>query len=268
MFRAGKKIEFNKDVLISENGILLSPVINLCGLILRADREIPYEIKSFLESKGVEVKRVIYQQESHIELSGYYKLTKTDLTQFVMEHLDLISKQYQGLKKVPSAVNLKKEISKKIDDICELEVFHDEDIDYSRSAAVMKALNIRVRTSERIYNSGKMGAESSVILSSPDISNQGKKLGRVGFFASVTAKADISMQSQVSIHENSMIDAGEVLSIKSDKSDHATVEKLRLDLNIKWLNNLSPEFIKDTETADLLEEADQLLMTIRMGGTV
>jgi len=113
MLRAGKKIQFSKEILKSQNGVLLSPVIDLCGLILRADRPVPEFILNFLQSKGVKVSRMPYKNEQCIKISGYYELKKTDIEQFISENSTLVNEQYEGLELVPIALDLQNEITEK-----------------------------------------------------------------------------------------------------------------------------------------------------------
>lgn len=271
MLRAGASIKFNKDVLDSENGILLSPVINLCGLILRADRPIPDVIKIFLESKSVVVKRVRYKGDLLVRLSGYYKIFKTDVERFISDHQNLLNQQNIGLEEVPPAINLQREISAKIVKVKEPLVFKHEGIKYSvPERGVIEGDTIDIQSSDICYNQSSMASRSDMSIKSPKIINQGITWGvlnNIGFFSESMA-CTITMRSQAGSHKNAITEARQVLTIEPDDSQNPSKEELRLDPTVKWFNNPHPDLPQPTEvtdTAELLASADEMLMRIRSG---
>jgi hypothetical protein len=58
MLRASKKITINTDYLHSNNGFMLSPVIDINGLILRSDQPLPVPIKEFFIAKNIKLNRI------------------------------------------------------------------------------------------------------------------------------------------------------------------------------------------------------------------
>ena len=246
MLRAAKRIVFDKDRLISQNGILLSPVINLCGLVLRSDRPVPKEIREFLEGKGIQVKRVRYKGELYIRLCGNYNLSRTDLENFISKHTDLINEQTRGLEDVPTASHLQKEIADKINTIGERRVSHYQGTEYTYSIqGIIKSESIEIQTSKGYFNSGSVASHINTLVDSPVILEQGLKQNRIGFFSESLANKNMTLKSQTATYENALIDSGETLTInKKNIPSISSEEKLKLDSRIYWLNNPHPELMK------------------------
>lgn len=79
MLREGKLIEINKDDLISKNELIIASVVNLCGLVLRADKSIPEKIED------VDIKIIRYKNEKFIGLTGVFTLRKARKKAFIDE---------------------------------------------------------------------------------------------------------------------------------------------------------------------------------------
>jgi hypothetical protein len=275
MLRAAKKIQFCKDRLTSQNGILLSPIINLCGLILRSDRPLPDLIKNFLHSKGVEVSIVQYKEESYVRLCGIYTIEKSEVEMFISEHPELINEQKLGLNELPSALNLRQEIFDKIDEIDihqGLIAVHEQGIDYTWKPNVIIGNNVTARVSKMYSNQGsRILSRLETHISTPSFISQGQQLQDVGFFADITAKTNLTINSQVGAQDNTLIEAGETLTINAYDTSTPSEERLALNSRIRWFNNPHQDYLQASEPVDtdeLLASADEILMRVRMGGTI
>tara|TARA_R110000868_G_scaffold120203_2_gene319043 strand:- start:633 stop:1460 length:828 start_codon:yes stop_codon:yes gene_type:complete len=275
MLRAAKSIKFGKDRLISQNGMLLSPVINLCGLILRADRPLPEIIKNFLDSKGLEVSIVQYKEDSYVRLRGIYTIDKSDIETFINNHTDLINEQKIGLNEAPPTVSLRQEISDKVDQIDALRgpmVVHKQGTNYTWEPSVMLGNNITARISKKYSNiGGRIASRLETHISTPIFISHGQQLQGIGFFADVTAKTNLTINSQVGTQDNTLTEAGENLTIDAYDTSTPSEERLTLNPSVRWLNNPHQDFLQTSEPVDtdeLLATADEMLMRIRMGGVI
>lgn len=272
MLRASKKIEFENDHLTSQNGVLLSPVINLCGLILRSDKPVPEAIKDFLKNKGVQVKRVLYKNELYIRLTGHYMLSRAEVEQFNREHTDLIDEQKNGLENVPSAIHLQEEIIDKIHKIGEPRTFTYQGTAYtSRAQGIISGGNVVIETGEIFHNTGRVGSRTNLLIDSPCILERGQQLDKIGFFSESLANNNIKLKTQNSKFENSLVESGETLKIETKDASSKSETMLELDSNIHWFNNPHPELLKSSEatsTKELLATADDMLMRIQLGASL
>lgn len=269
MLRAGKKIQLDKDQLISVNGMILSPVINLCDLILRADRPVPIDIKNFLESRNVKIERIIYKDEWHIQLSGHYELNKTDIKKFIQENESLTNEQYIDLDNVPVAVNLQNEIGEKLHAMkigAPLTGIYDS-TQYSISGGILFSEN---QYCEKVgmdsINMGRCGSNNEMQVLAKKIHNTGTKTTGCGFFAERSAFNNMLCDSETGVQNNAVLDAGNTLSITST-SDNRSTETLSIEPNLEWFNNPHKSDAeprnKQENVSDLLEEAECLLFHLR-----
>lgn len=116
MLRAGKRITITAD-LKSEHGFILAPVIDVMGIILRADNPIPEAIKSFLAEKGAIIKRIRYQGEMHVKIQGQWSLTPQEAKAFIEANSALAAQQLENIARVPAAHEITAEVIAHIADV-------------------------------------------------------------------------------------------------------------------------------------------------------
>lgn len=78
MLRAATKITLTPTSLDSSHGFILAPVIDIMGIVLRADNPIPDVIKNFLVTKGAIINRIKYEGELHVKIQGKWSLTQQE----------------------------------------------------------------------------------------------------------------------------------------------------------------------------------------------
>ncbi len=242
MLRAAKQLNFNKDSLTSHNGVLLSPIINLCGLVLCADRPTPKTIYDFLHSKNITVTNEIYNGEAMISLRGYYEIKKEDILNFIFENIILCEAQLEQLDNIPLAVKLKNEISEKVGKADKGEALEgiEQGQPYSLIGGIIFAVEIfRTRSVKDDINNARCASGGDMSITAQRIISTGQKSNTVGFFAERSAKNDLTCNSQSSEHENSIIDSGNILNIEAIASSDYSKEVLAIEPGIKWFNSPS-----------------------------
>lgn len=109
MLRAAKRLIFETAKIKSHSGLLLSPCININGLIIRADRSMQEQqlIKDFLNSKGAIVHRLKINNELYVSIYGkYFQLTIEEVREFLAKNKELSIHQTTHLDNIPVAHNL------------------------------------------------------------------------------------------------------------------------------------------------------------------
>lgn len=260
MLRAGKNIEFRKDRLDSHNGILLSPIINLCGLILRADRPIPEPIKIFLESKGVDIKLIYYKEGPYISLRGHYEITKSDIESFIYSHAELVQDQKNGLDEISPSLNFQREIASRIDRVTQPLLFQENEQQYFfQAVTVVKSNRVEMEAGECYENhASRISSCSDMHISAPKIINRGQQLlemNRIGFFAESISNTNMIMKSQLGFHENAITDASQTLILEPLSPKHPSEEILILNSEIRWFNNPHPELTQESSETDTINES-------------
>ena len=236
MLRAGKLIEIDKDELVSENGILIAPIINLCGLVLRADKPIPETIAFFLKNEGVEVHRMRYKEELFIRINGVYTLRKNRIEAFMAENLGLVEAQLQNLEEIPESKVIADEVDRKINMIGQTRCYVHEATQYDCLHA-SKSDSIRFNMNSVLFNLGHLGSNTHILIRTPRLINQGMIIGKLGLFAESSAKEDHVISTQYGFQDNGFVDTGKSLKIKAlDATDHSQ-ERLYINQSKQWLNH-------------------------------
>lgn len=109
MLRAAKRLIFESPKLKSYSGLLLSPCININGLIIRADRSMEEQrlIKDFLTAKGAIVHRFKINNELYVGIYGKaFQLSSSEVKEFLAKNKKLSILQTENLDKIPIAHNL------------------------------------------------------------------------------------------------------------------------------------------------------------------
>ncbi len=263
MLRAAKKLFIDSPSFQSNNGFLLSPVIDINGLVLRADRTMEQQkpIKEFLESKGMVVSRVEVDKEFYIAISGEcFYLTMLEIKEFLQQNKDLIASQNQDLEQTPVANNMRKDFIS----ICQNTIGGDLS-SYITSNSDIGILFNEVTTDlgpisdEPIYAGKKMLAGQDITIIGDEIERSGSEMlaGRdikvlvtkitcsgqgvpkpldiketkVGLMDLQLALNDLNLVfGQVSQLDNVLIGAGNNIMIRG-------TFQLNIDPEVDWLNN-------------------------------
>jgi len=109
MLRAARRLIFESPKLKSYSGLLLSPCININGLIVRADRSMEEQrpIKDFLNAKGAVVHRFKINNELYIGIYGQaFQLCAKEIKEFLDQNKVLSTRQTEHLDEIPAANNL------------------------------------------------------------------------------------------------------------------------------------------------------------------
>ena len=236
MLRAGKLIEIDKDELVSENGILIAPIINLCGLVLRADKPIPETIAFFLKNEGVEVHRMRYKNEMFIRINGVYALRKNRIEAFMAENLALVEAQLQNLDEIPESKVIADEVDSKINKIGQTRTYVHEETQYDCLHSSISD-SIRFNMNSIFFNLGHLGSNTHILICTPRLINQGVIIGNFGLFAESSAKKDHVISSQHGFQDNGFIDTGKSLRIKALDSTDYSQERLYINQSKQWLNH-------------------------------
>jgi hypothetical protein len=269
MLRAGKSIEINQDILNSEKGVIFAPIINLSGLVIRADREIPEPIQQFLSSHGAQVHRIRFKNELHILLKGTFRLNKAEIEAFIKEHGDLVNALKEDLEHVPVASQFQSDISAQLSQFFVIKEYHIGDVSISSNvfSPISAEELIRIRTKETKLTC-KLASGDSISISATKAFMRGIHKGGIGLFSTSIAQRNFSLESQDSTLENTLIDAGENISLTAQSTELPSIKTLKLSSQINWLNNPHPElhpFEKQPSTEELLAQADELLFRVRTG---
>lgn len=115
MLRSATKISIQAKTFQNYDGMMVSPIIEIEGLILRSDHPIPLKIKQFIEAKGGVVKRVTIDNEMFVKLSGEFNITKFEIYEFINQNFELVAQQLINLESLPKSLRLISKLSAKFD---------------------------------------------------------------------------------------------------------------------------------------------------------
>lgn len=231
MLRAGKSVFLQQSIISSDNGIILAPIININGLILRADNPIPEPIKAFLQESGAEAGRVRYKGELLIRIKGIYKLRKEDISAFIEANSELIEAQKIGLESVPEAVKLREEIRNSVASPCSLKAKIGRH-SYIYGLIDVCELNLNIR--DTALECG-LTRSQNLTAKCPQFTMQGGAIEGHGFLA----KYEIAQKARFfgSAHiRNAAIEAGHSLSIKPIEGREDSTVSLSLEQGVAWVN--------------------------------
>ncbi len=263
MLRAGKKIKINQSVS-SDRGIIMAPVIDLCGLILRADKDIPQTIKTFLNAHNVQAYRVRYQGKLCIRLRGTWALSASDIQKFIAANPVLVEQQKQNLESVPVIEKIAQEIKEDIKYQVEkngvvmhyfqgkatphnLTIRHAEtDITLTafrtplrEPALLFSHANINIEANNMQYQGGYLPATPSVACSNcgnPNCSGTTTASpDNAGIFKIIQAEQNITLNNQTTALHNTLLQAGNTVSFSGTSNN--SMLHLHIDEQRVWLNN-------------------------------
>ena len=120
MIRASKQISLNANQIHFNNGFALAPIINLNGIVLRADRALTQQlpIKDFLSKHNAQVSRVRINYknplsstdpddyEYYIRIHGTFVVSQKDTKEFIDTNAAFIANQLDGIEQIPTATNM------------------------------------------------------------------------------------------------------------------------------------------------------------------
>ena len=120
MIRASKQISLNANQIHFNNGFALAPIINLNGIVLRADRALTQQlpIKDFLSKHNAQVSRVRINYknplsstdpddyEYYIRIHGTFVVSQKDTKEFIDTNAAFIANQLDGLEQIPTVTNM------------------------------------------------------------------------------------------------------------------------------------------------------------------
>lgn len=257
MLRAGKKIEIMTN-LSSQQGFIMAPIINLGGLILRADKAIPTAIQTFLEQHNIQVYRVAYKGTPCIRLRGTWELSQAKIRAFLQANPELAQAQTHNLEAVPVAHPVATEIQASITELEEqqgmishytrgYETEHPLPMRSSptnisilapsatvnRPALLLSRANIEI-DAQKIKYAGDTLPTSCQNCGDPNCAAV-KPATEVGIFKVLQAEQDITLESQAALLSNTLLQAGNVVSFRG--RDQESVLYLSIDEQRVWLNN-------------------------------
>jgi len=114
MFKSGRSIHIAAPILANMNAIQVAPLINLHGLILKADQAIHPEIMSFLTSKGLIIQQIEEDGDKLIRISGTYRLDKNDVQEFLRKNPQFSSQVESKEEQESDAVNFQAQLKQMI----------------------------------------------------------------------------------------------------------------------------------------------------------
>ena len=251
MLQAAKKITIQSKTFQSSNGFLLSPIININGLILRADLSMEQQkpIKEFLESKGAIVSRVKIENELYIRVcGGFFNLTIFEINEFIRENGALIKAQTQELEQVPLAINMQNSF------VMQYDVLKEQKTDYKytdgKQVLTMRPTHMISGQNTNIVCGNKIQMSTFVMIAGKDIKMSTKQLICSGakfsfdYDAGDTAAGIIGICLAIKNVDckftesaqfvNNLVNAGNDMLINGDDQGNLQLE---MDTAIEWLNN-------------------------------
>ncbi len=120
MIRASKRISLNANQINFNNSFAVSPIIDLNGIVLRADRSLSEQkpIQDFLSKYNAQVSRVMmqyrtlstqsitYEYENYIRIYGTFNISQKDTNKFLVNNVDFMLNQLENLEKIDIATNM------------------------------------------------------------------------------------------------------------------------------------------------------------------
>lgn len=263
MLRASSKITINSETITSNNGFILSTVINLNGLILRADRPIPQIIKDFLISKNIQVSRVripvqldettqnVPHYEYYIRLYGTFSILKSDIVDFINnpKHTTLIEEQSSDLDQIPKADYLQSSIEKQ-HELCYKKLTY-VNIDTGNtwdvpSVGVIAGRECSINTN-KLQSSQPICGRDAITVTAQEIISSGRIFSlpdqtqiNVGLMAPFFSKKRIQFKSSSTQLEDTIV-AAENITLESTEDNQNTL-LLAINTDIDWLNNPYHDF--------------------------
>lgn len=251
MIRSARKIVIKSKSFQNLNGMIFSPIIDLNGLILRADQPIPELIKQFLESHGAIVNRVMINNELFVKLYGEFNITVFEIKQFMEQNKELIDAQSKDLERVSIATKMQVLFAANRQQTNE----NEEPYYYTDGRTVVTIHPSRFIVGQKldIVAGAKTVLRGSVITVGGDsniyakiISISGTKLPfednidgadrqvKSGVLSTIcTLKETTFLFNTKTSLRNSLVDSGETLTISGEQG-HLN---LGLDLSRDWVNN-------------------------------
>lgn len=245
MLRAAHQLIIETKAFYNNKDIILSPIINLNGLILRSDNPIPETIKSFLNSKDIIVNRISIDGEYFVKLQGDFHITKFEIEQFIQQNKELVDSQLQDLDKVPIAKKLQESLANTYTEIKNKPdntdtYFNGQQIFSIAFSKIIagKGLTVKSAKFRRTLGVSISGENSTFDVAKLKIT--GEKLpfedpaSKAGILdASLSLKNTTILFSKKALIKNSLVDAGETLTISSTEG----LLELKLQKSIDWKNN-------------------------------
>lgn len=240
MLRAGREIKIDSTKLESKDAILIAPVINLFGIMIRCDRQTPEEIKKFFSSFGADVGRIKYKGELLARIRGNFKIDYSDVAKFIDNNKDLVSEQNANVAFIEDSIVLKNEINSdlKNHDAPITYIFQNKKHDFKHSASNGSTGNDYIMEVGVLTNHGKIFAAKRLIL----VCNSSMKLtsavkyanAPVGFMSEMLAHSVLIDSPLIEI-ENGLLQSETNLHVESETIN------LSLETGIDWVNNPHPE---------------------------
>lgn len=239
MIRAGRQVSIKCAELQSIDGAIYAPIINLNGLILRADRELPTPIVDFFRKNNVLLNRIRYKGENIVILRGRYSLLASKIGLFINDNADLCSAQKEGLETIPPAIRLQREINESVFTPLPRPLRFGK-----------REVSIPVQTGEEvldieakgcIINNGRMSADQELKMKAALQQFAGVKLDGYGYMAEVISGKRVQCVGALAAY-NAIIQAGDEVILESDESSESCLQRkigLSLDDNdgeTNWYN--------------------------------
>lgn len=262
MLRASKKITLVSGTIEFNNGFVLSALVNLNGLVLRADQPIPQLITDFLASKKIMIKkiRVTFKPnessrdillpcyEDYIKIYGTFSISKTEIRNFISsnEYHEILEETCKNLTLLERAEQLQSDIEKQYK-LClqhteYTDTVHAWHIEPSGIFADQKfncvmdklTLNNHIIAVEYIRINAQEFTTSGTIMS---FASEHKKehTYNTGLMSSLLSKKNIYVKFKNIMQFQNSIMGSEQIEIESKNNSSRLI--LSIDKDIDWLNN-------------------------------
>lgn len=258
MLTAVKKVSVSQNMQIKD-GFILAPIIDINGLVLRADKEIPEEYNRFLTSQNCNITRVTIDGEVFVRIIGRLALTADEVMTFLRSVPRVVLAQAENIDKMPPAIKFHEIIKKQIRRqnfrsavVANYESGFQVDFDkistISGNAVIIKSTKGDfTATGGSHHISGtfmNMESARSIYLSGAKIEclqSATEQSAVPGIMGVTGAMGDILMRTveELSVQDTLVLSGGEI-SIEGDTDSKAS---LSMDINIDWLNNPYDKFL-------------------------
>jgi hypothetical protein len=270
MLRASQKVTLTSNTIEFENGFILSTILDLNGLIIRANQPLAQPIKDFLIPKNIKINRIRVaflpdqdttdEREPHYEyyirIYGTFSISKAEISAFINqpEYIALSSTTDDEITDMPVASKLQSLIEKKYDTSSQekIAVYTDKMHIWEVPAkGIFVGKSFHTVTVEFENNSSVFGKDAVIIQTEKLISNgqtfyfagenQNPTPINVGLMAPFYSKNLIDIKAKNTIKLDDTILEAKNIFLQSSNND-GTLE-LSINTNIDWLNNPCHDFI-------------------------
>lgn len=241
MLRSAKKIEINSKSVHGDNVLLLAPVIDICGVIIRADRTTPALIKDFFADFGAEVGRVKYRDELFARVRGTFNILRDEIESFKAQHADLIKEQYDDADKILESKAITAEVEQDIVNLNKPASFLVGDRPYTHKTNVLGSKGNTTIKVEQLDSASCLFSGKQLSITSENGTynfSEDAKLDDhpIGFMSKAISREGTVIISRELNAKNSIIQSAGVMIFSA--RDRIS---LSIGRDIEWVNSPHPE---------------------------